>query len=632
MAVEAETRVQVATVQAMVRRLFQADDAAFALPPIDAFDCVIVDEAHRGYTLDQDMTDGELAVRDQAQYLSTYRRVLDYFDAVRIGLTATPAKHTTEIFGKPVYTYSYREAVADDWLIDHEPPIRYETLLTRNGIRSERGETVTAIAPGSGEIEQSDLENELAFDVDALTRRVINEDFNRVICEQLAQELDPFGEEKAMIFCASDLHADMVKRLLDDAFKAVHGEAYAEAAVRKITGKSDRVAELIKRYKNERYPNIAITVDLLTTGIDVPRICHLVFLRKVRSRILYEQMIGRATRRCDEIGKTVFRIYDPVDLYRDLQDVSRRRPLVKAPAIPLARLAAELAAPASHAAPGSRADSTHAHDVLDALAQKLMRVLRDATHKAEKKPTLKARLGELEQYWGVAPAELHKHLRQLGPQGAADFLRAQARLLEQIEDVQVMVGSRYRPLLSLHRDELVAREQSYGSYQKPEDYLDAFGRFVREQLNESVALAVVVNRPRDLTREQLKEVRLLLDRHGYAEARLQTAWRNKTNVDLAASIVGYIRQAALGEALIPFEQRVALAMARIHEIAQWTPMQRKWLDRLARQLGHEVVIDADFVNRAFAQDGGVRQLDVRLGGKLETVLETLAEALWPSAA
>ncbi len=636
MAVEAETRVQVATVQAMVRRLFQADDAATAPPPIDAFDCVIVDEAHRGYTLDQDMTEGELAVRDQAQYLSTYRRVLDYFDAVRIGLTATPARHTTEIFGKPVYTYSYREAVADDWLIDHEPPIRYETLLTRNGIRFERGETVSAIDLGSGEIEQSELEDELAFDVDAFNRRVINEDFNRVICEQLAQELDPFGEEKAMIFCASDLHADMVKRLLDDAFKAVHGEAYAEAAVRKITGKSDRVAELIKRYKNERYPNIAITVDLLTTGIDVPRICHLVFLRKVRSRILYEQMIGRATRRCDEIGKTVFRIYDPVDLYRDLQDVSSMKPLVKDPAITLAQLVSELADPASHAAPGSgehRAhERTHAHDVLDALAQKLMRVLRDATHKAEKKPALKARLDELEQHWGVPPAALHRHLKQLGPQGAADFLRAQAGLLEQIEDVQVLVGSRYRPLLSLHRDELVAREQSYGTYQKPEDYLDAFGRFVREQLNESVALAVVVRRPRDLTREQLKEVRLLLDRHGYAEARLQTAWRNKTNVDLAASIVGYIRQAALGEALIPFEQRVAQAMARIHAIAPWTPMQRKWLDRLARQLGHEVVIDADFVNRAFAQDGGAHQLDVRLGGRLETVLETLADALWPSAA
>jgi type I restriction enzyme R subunit len=81
-------------------------------------------------------------VRDPAQYLSSYRRVLDYFDAVKIGLTATPAKHTTDIFGKPVYTYSYREAVADDWLIDHEPPIRYETLLSRHGIHFDKGEQV----------------------------------------------------------------------------------------------------------------------------------------------------------------------------------------------------------------------------------------------------------------------------------------------------------------------------------------------------------------------------------------------------------------------------------------------------------------------------------------------------------
>lgn len=628
MAAEAETRVQVATVQAMVKRIFQSDQP----PAIDDFDCIIIDEAHRGYTLDQDMTEGEMAVRDQAQYLSTYRRVLDYFDAVRIALTATPAKHTTEIFGKPVYTYSYREAVADDWLIDHEPPIRYETLLTQKGIKFDKGETVSAINLGTGEIEQAELDDELNFEVDAFNRRVIVEDFNRVICEQLAQELDPFGEEKTMIFCATDMQADTVKRLLDEAFKAVHGESYIEAAVRKITGESDKVSELIKRYKNERYPNIAITVDLLTTGIDVPRICNLVFMRKVRSRILYEQMIGRATRRCDEIGKTVFRIYDPVDLYKDLQAVSSMKPLVKDPNITLDQLLTELNTPASFEARGSRMGETHAHDVLDAVSQKLMRVLRDATHKAEKKPALKTRLAELEQHWGVPPAQLHKHLQQLGPQAAAEFIRQQAGLLQQIEEVKTLIGSAYMPVLSDHKDELVLREQSYGNYARPEDYLDAFGHFIREQLNQSVALGVVVNRPKDLTREQLKEVRLLLDQHGYAEALLQTAWRNKTNHEIAASIVGYIRQAALGEALISFEQRIATAMEKIYALTRWTPIQRKWLDRLAKQLGHEVVIDTDFVNRAFAPDGGAKQLDVRLGGKLHSVLDALAESLWSAAA
>lgn len=628
MAAEAETRVQVATVQAMVKRIFQSDQP----PGIDDFDCVIVDEAHRGYTLDQDMTEGEMALRDQAQYLSTYRRVLDYFDAVKVGLTATPAKQTSEIFGKPIYTYSYREAVAEDWLIDHEPPIRYHTLLSQKGIKFEKGETVSAINLGTGEIEQSELDDDLNFDVEAFNRRVITEDFNRVICEQLAQELDPFGEEKTLIFCATDLHADMVKRLLDEAFKGVHGDAYAEAAVRKITGKSDKVDQLIRYFKNERYPNIAITVDLLTTGIDVPRICHLVFLRRVRSRILYEQMIGRATRRCDEIGKTVFKIYDPVDLYKDLQPVSSMKPLVKNPDVTLDQLVAELNNPASFDAPGTRMGESHAHDVLDAISQKLMRVLRDAAHKADKKPPLKTRLAELEQLWNVPPAQLHKHLQQLGPQAAAEFIRQQAGLLQQIDEVRGLVGSAYMPVISGHQDEFVLREQSYGEYKRPEDYLDSFSHFIQQQLNQSVALGVVVNRPRDLTREQLKEVRLLLDQHGFPEARLQTAWRSRTNHEIAASIVGYIRQAALGEALVPFEQRVARAMERIYALTGWTPMQRKWLDRLAKQLRHEVVIDGDFVNRAFAGDGGARQLDVRLGGKLGTVLETFAESLWPSAA
>lgn len=131
-AVAAETRIHASTVQALVKRIDYADP--HDVPPIDQYDCIIVDEAHRGYTLDQDMTDGELLFRDEKQYQSSYRRVLEYFDAVKIGLTATPAKHTTEIFGEPVFVYSYREAVADDWLIDYEPPIRYETQLSQNGI------------------------------------------------------------------------------------------------------------------------------------------------------------------------------------------------------------------------------------------------------------------------------------------------------------------------------------------------------------------------------------------------------------------------------------------------------------------------------------------------------------------
>lgn len=410
MAPEAETRVQVATVQAMVRRLFQSDEPL----PVDQFDCIIVDEAHRGYTLDQEMGEGEQYVRDLSQYVSSYRRVLDYFDAVRIGLTATPAKHTSEIFGKPVYTYSYREAVADDWLIDHEPPIRFETLLSKNGIHFDRGEKVEAIDVRTGDIETAELEDELNFDIEQFNRRVINENFNRVICEQLAQELDPFGQEKTMIFCLTDRHADMVKHLLDESFQALYGENYNAAAVEKITGSVKNVDQAIRRYKNERYPNIAITVDLLTTGIDVPPICNLVFMRRVKSRILYEQMLGRATRRCDEIGKTVFRIYDPVDIYAALEDVSTMKPVVKNPNITIEQLIDEVCDPKSQEAPGGDQGRTHADEALDALSQKVMRILRKAKAKADTNPKLKEHLDALETQWGVAPEKLHQHLHSPG--------------------------------------------------------------------------------------------------------------------------------------------------------------------------------------------------------------------------
>jgi type I restriction enzyme R subunit len=627
MAAEAEDRIQVSTVQAMVKRIFQSDTP----PCIDVYDCIIVDEAHRGYALDQEMTEGEMAMRDVAQYLSSYRRVLDYFDAIKIGLTATPAKHTTEIFGKPVYTYSYREAVADDWLIDHEPPIRYETLLTQKGIQFAKGAQVNVINTQTGAVELATLDDDMAFDVDDFNRRVISPAFNKVICKELVKELDPFGDEKTLIFCASDRHADMVKRILDRLYKKLYGDEYNEAAVKKITGQSDKVNQLIRQYKNERYPSIAITVDLLTTGIDVPKICHVVFFRRVRSRILYEQMLGRATRRCDEIGKTVFKIYDPVDIYATLKDVSDMKPLVKDPNVSIEQLIEELQKPESLAVDGSKPETSHAHDVLDALSQRIMRILRKAKTKAATKPALQQKLTELEGLWGVAPEKLHQHLHQLGPQQAAQFIQSNANLINQLEQVKNLLGSEYYPLIAEHEDELKVREQNYGKYDKPADYLESFNDFIKNQINQSAALAVVVNKPKDLTRGQLREIRLLLDQNGYSEAKLQSAWRNQTNQDIAASIIGYIRRAAIGEALIPFEQRVTQAMQKIYGLHPWSQVQRKWLDRLAKQLSHEVVIDQQFVNRVFAKDGGAKTLNNVLDQQLDKILDTLADSIWSAA-
>ena len=203
--------------------------------------------------------------------------------------------------------------------------------------------------------------------------------------------------------------------------------------------------------------------------------------------------------------------------------------------------------------------------------------------------------------------------------------------MQQLDSVKALLASENYPVIATHPDELKVREQNYGQNQKPADYLESFHDFIHNQLNQSAALAVVVNRPRDLTREQLREVRLLLDNAGFSEANLQSAWRNATNQEIAASIIGYIRQAAIGEALQPFEQRVQQAMQKIYALQLWTPVQRRWLDRLAKQLVHEVVIDPQHVNDAFRNDGGLKGLDRNLGGNLDRVLEALNENLWSAA-
>jgi type I restriction enzyme R subunit len=147
-------------------------------------------------------------------------------------------------------------------------------------------------------------------------------------------------------------------------------------------------------------------------------------------------------------------------------------------------------------------------------------------------------------------------------------------------------------------------------------------------MNQNIALKVVCNKPKELTRAQLKEIRLLLDGAGYSETNLKSAWRQQTNQDIAASILGHIRRAALGEALVPFEQRVQHAMDRIYKQHLWSRNQLKWLDRLAKQLVHEVIVDEQFINNRFADEGGINRFKKVLDNKLDDVLDELKEHLW----
>ena len=117
--------------------------------------------------------------------------------------------------------------------------------------------------------------------------------------------------------------------------------------------------------------------------------------------------------------------------------------------------------------------------------------------------------------------------------------------------------------MSHHDDKLLGTERGYGQARRPEDYLQEFSDFIRTSGNAIPALVTVLTRPRELTRKQLRELALELDKAGFSEASLATAWREMTNQDIAARIVGYIRQAAIGDPLVPYDQRVDSALQKL---------------------------------------------------------------------
>ncbi|NLD91287.1 MAG: type I restriction-modification system endonuclease, partial [Fibrobacter sp.] len=580
--------------------------------PIDSYDCIIVDECHRGYTLDYELSEDELLFRGEQDYISKYRRVLDHFDAVKIGFTATPALHTTQIFGHPVFNYSYRKAVIDGYLVDHEPPVRIITNLAENGIHWDKGDVVKMIDPLTGDVDLSATPDEINFDVDTFNSRVITEDFNKTVCRELARHIDPALAGKTLIFCVNDSHADLVVYLLQNAFEEQYGALDAETVL-KITGYVDDQKKLIRRYKNEALPKVAVTVDLLSTGIDVEEIVNIVFIRRVKSRILFEQMLGRGTRLCEDLfgkglDKEVFRIFDAVDVYNALQPVTAMKPVVASPSVKLLTMV----------------------DELNRLADPKLRakVTDDITVRIRKKKKLLLRHEQIIiEHFGVSCADIEKIIDSGNPDAIEQLFISKPKLAAFIDNLAP--GTRTRVPISEHEDSLKSVEHGYGVAKKPEDYIDAFTQWVQANVNEIAALNVVTQRPRDLTRQDLREIKEKLDAAGFTEANLRTAWREMRNEDIAASIIGYIRTQSLGSVLIPYAERVDNALKRVLKKHQWTNPQRTWLQRIANQIKIEIIVDRETLdNGQFRADGGFNRLNKTFDGELSTLLQDFQQEIW----
>lgn len=450
---------------------------------------------------------------------------------------------------------------------------------------------------------QDGASDEVKIEIDAFNKQVITEPFNNAVCGELAKHLDPDGEAKTIIFCVDDDHADLVVKALKAAMP--HAD---DASIRKLTGASDKPLQQILYFKNERTPNIAVTVDLLTTGIDVPKVSNIVFLRRVRSRILYEQMLGRATRLCPDIGKTHFRIFDAVDLYAALEKKTDMRPVVVNPSVTFQQLISELAKAVEPA------DRTF---IINQLVAKLQ--VRKTLLRGEPMETFKT-------HAKIDLDALIKALKQEDPgAGLAVFAQAPG-LAKFLDEVEV---PREGVFISQHPDQILEVTEGYGKHTKPEAYLEEFAAYLKKNLNEFPALLVVATRPRELTRQQLRELRAKLDGDGFPESVLDAAWRKSTNQDVVASIIGHVRRAALGDPLVPYAERVDRAMKTILGREEWTAPQRGWLEAIAKQLKVEVVVDAVALDQgAFKTRGGRARANAIFGGRIDTILAEIQDAVW----
>ena len=612
---EDETKVHIATVQGMVKRLLYNDEER--QPSVTDYDLIVIDEAHRGYLLDKEMGEDELLYRDQLDYQSKYRMVIEYFDAVKIALTATPALHTTQIFGKPVFKYTYREAVIEGYLVDYDAPHKIKTQFNTEGIKYNKGETLALYDPVTHEITNSEvLQDEMNFDVEKFNKQIITPSFNRTVLEEIARDIDPEDvmQGKTLIYAVDDEHADLIVKILKEIYTnyGIDNDAIMKITGSVAGGNKRKVQEAIKRFKNERFPSIAVTVDLLTTGIDVPEITTLVFMRRVKSRILFEQMLGRATRLCPKINKTHFEIYDPVGVYDSLEEVNTMQPVSADPKTTFAQLLDGLEV---------LEDEAHIKNAVAQIIAKLQRVKRRLT---------KEEVNEFKDLAaGLTVEGFIQKIENLPASEARNTILIEASLLEMLDDKHGHGG--YTKVISDKQDKFLIRERGFGkNEQRPEDYIEAFEDFVKNNVNEIAALNIICTRPKELTRETLKSLRMALAQNGFTTQQLNTAVSEITSEEITADIISLVRRYAIGSPLVSHQARIRRAVDKLKKAHNFSRVELNWLSRIESYLLNESVMNVKVFDEdeRFKTNGGYKRLNQIFRNNLEGIITELNEYLY----
>jgi len=611
--------VYVSTIQRMTINLF-GRGAIFALGdelidedadqldiPIHAFDLIIADECHRGYT------SAESAI---------WRKTLDHFDAIKIGLTATPAAHTTTYFTEVVYRYEYERAVREGYLVDYDA-VKLRSDVRVNGIFLEEGEQVGTVDPETGSEAMDQLEDERAFDTTEIERKVTSPHSNRMILEEIKKYALQHEERhgrfpKTLIFAVNDLphtsHADQLVNIARDVFG--RGDSF----VQKITGSPtvDRPLQRIREFRNRKLPGIVVTVDMLSTGVDIPDLEFIVFLRPVKSRILFEQMMGRGTRKGENYpDKSHFVVFDCFDgtLLEYFKQVT-----------------------AITAEPPERETRTIIQIIEDIWQNRdreyNIRCLVKRLQRIEKEMS-----GEAREMFSphIPDGEMSRFAKNL-PRYLMDDFAGTMSILRNSGFQELLVNYPRKPrtfLIAYETEDTVTSDwlirDGKGNEYKPEDYLSAFGRFVHENADQIEAIRILLYRPRDWSTDALSELRkrLAAAPGRYTVENLQKAHElhyHKALVDIISMVKHAVHDQ---EPLFTAEERVRLAFIKVTRGQTFTDEQRKWLDRIRDHLVENLTIDRkDFDTMPiFTLSGGWGKANNVFENQLEALLEDFNEAI-----
>jgi type I restriction enzyme, R subunit len=611
--------VYVSTIQRMIINLFGRDvipdlggeeaqeDAEQEPIPIHAFDFIVADECHRGYT---------------AKETAIWRQTMDHFDAIKLGLTATPAAHTSSYFKDVVYRYEYERAVREGYLVDYDV-VTIKSTVRMQGVFLKEGEQVSLVDPESGSKQLDHLEDERQYDTTDIEQKVTSPDSNRKILEEIKKyALDHEAQynrfPKTLIFAVNDLphtsHADQLVDIARDVFG--RGESF----VQKITGSPtvDRPLQRIREFRNRPEPGIVVTVDMLSTGVDIPDLEYIVFLRPVKSRILFEQMIGRGTRKGElHPDKSHFVVFDCfhgtlLEYFKKVTAITAEPPQKE--------------------------------------ARTIQEIIEDIWQNRDREYNSRCLVKRLQRIDKEMSGEAREKFAAYVPDGdmghfATDLLRALKdeftgvmKLLRDrnFQDLLVNYQRKKRTFLIAHeaQDEVSSEWKvrgTDGTEYKPDDYLAAFADFVKTNPSQIEAISILLERPKNWSTDALSELQTKL-----AEAPLRFTIKNlqaahKLRYDKAlADLISMVKHAADGEnALLSAEERVDTAFQHVTSGKEFTDEQKKWLERIRAHLVQNLAVDEeDFdVFPIFERAGGHGRAQTVFAGQLPQLIQQFNEAI-----